>query len=72
MKPTIVWVVTQHIENRSDGHCSFDICGVFSDEEQAVAACKDWRYGVIPLELNKAYPEETVEVPGAYYPIKVK
>jgi hypothetical protein len=47
-----------------------EMVGVFDDESKAVAACKDWRYGIGPLTLNEITPEEPTEWPGFYYPIK--
>ena len=53
----------------SENGKEWEICGVFDSEEKALIECKDYRYCIGEGELNKPFPDETVEWPGAYYPI---
>lgn len=49
---------------------TWDFQGVFSTEEKAVAACRDWTYFVGPADLDAEVPHETApEWPGAFFPI---
>jgi hypothetical protein len=58
-----VWVVGQYREP------SWDIQGVFSSEEKAVAACRHANYFVGPMPLDADLPDALQpEWPGAYYP----
>ncbi|MES2625906.1 MAG: hypothetical protein V4628_11560 [Pseudomonadota bacterium] len=52
----------------SDEAYTWEICGVFNDENVAVANCKDYNYFVGPITLNEALADETTAWPGAYYP----
>ena len=51
-----------------DDENGWEFVGVFETEEKAVAACLTQMYFVGPAELNKAFPDERVKWPGAYYP----
>lgn len=66
--PTFVWVVGQH--KLIDGVWEF--IGVFSTEEKAVAACRDYTYFVGPARIDEQLPDETVEWTGSYYPISME
>ena len=44
--------------------------GVFSEEQKAVEACKDWTYCVCPAIMDEPVHEKSTLWPGAYYPIK--
>lgn len=62
-----VWVAGQY---RGDGE-PWDIQGVFSTEEKAVAACRTPDYFVGPLTLDAELPHEVVpDWPGSYYPME--
>jgi hypothetical protein len=43
--------------------------GVFSTEEKAKAACRDWRYGYGPVVLDEEIPDNPHQWPGFCYPI---
>ena len=64
-----LWLVGQHHEDGSQWDCQ----GIFSSEKLAIAACKDYKYFVGPLELDQELPEETMaEWLGCYYPHAVQ
>ena len=71
-----LWIVQQFVKGIWDERKQqwddsvFEFVGVFDTEEQAVAACRDHNYIVIPIMLNEQLPHERVEMPGCYYPIK--
>jgi len=46
----------------------WEIVGVFSTEERAVAACVDADYFVMPMRLDTAAPSESVVHFGSWYP----
>jgi len=49
---------------------AWELCGVFTTEAKAVAACLDDFYFVGPVEVDKVYTESTVDNwPGHYYPL---
>lgn len=47
----------------------WEMVGVFTSEEKAVAACTKKSHFVAPLEMNAIAPDETVEWPDCYYPL---
>lgn len=54
--------------DRYDGPKSdWELVGVYMVEEEAVAACRDERYFVGPIPLNRSV-ESTNEWAGSYYP----
>jgi len=55
-----------------DGGICWELIGVFSTEEKAVAACLNEYYFVGPVELDEVLPDETVEWPRCYYPKGLK
>jgi hypothetical protein len=64
-----LWIVGQYrAETQSGIVC--DIQGVFDSKERAIAACRNERYFIAPIALNKELPDETVEMPGCYYPLQ--
>ena len=72
-----LWIVGQVKTNRpvqNDPHpvYEWEFQGVFDSETKAVAACRTAMYFVMPCELNKALPDESVIAPGAYYPLGEK
>lgn len=48
---------------------SWEFIGVFNSEILARDACRNKYYFIAPVELNFIAPDETVEWPGAYYPL---
>jgi hypothetical protein len=44
-----------------------EIVGIFTEEMAAVRNCTDSTFCVMPVELNKRYPDEQIEC--GYYPI---
>ncbi|MDB4914061.1 MAG: hypothetical protein JWM95_1705 [Gemmatimonadetes bacterium] len=60
-----VWLVGQ-----VRGHGQWEVQGVFSSEDKAVAACRNQWHFVMPLELDAELPDQTTtELPaGTYYP----
>ena len=68
----IVWVVGQWYREAEDGRQVWEMAGVFSTEEKAVAACRTANYFVGPLPVDTEFPHETVEWPDCYYPLADK
>lgn len=63
---TELWMCGQH-----RGPESWDFQGIFDSRENAVNACRDYRYFIVPVELNKELPHGEAEltlVPGFEYP----
>lgn len=50
----------------------WELIGVFTTEENAVAACKEPTDCVAPVELDAVAPREREIFPGAYYPLARK
>ena len=63
---TLLWICGKRL--LVDDENGWELVGVFETEEKAVAACLTGMYFVGPAELNKAFPDERVPWPGAYYP----
>lgn len=61
-----LWIVGQWKECTCDG--SWEFQGVFDSEEKAINACATDNYWIAPVELNKEWPIESVQIEGAYYP----
>lgn len=64
----ILWLVVK-VNEVNVNQYNLEIVGLFSDENLAVKACKAENYVIGPLELDKEYQDESVEWPGAYYPL---
>lgn len=47
----------------------WNVQGVFTSEELAIAACRDEYYFIGPVVVDESLPDEPVEWPGAYYPL---
>ncbi len=65
-----VWVVGRIIGPwpvPKETHCTWELCGVFEAEADAVAVCRSERHFVGPVEMNLELPE--TQWPGAYYPL---
>ena len=56
-----VYLVGQHRNEYPEGNV-WEWQGVFSTEEKARAACRNWRYFYTPLELDENAPDESVMV----------
>ena len=56
----------------SQGRYRWDFQGIFSTEQAAVRACKNNRYFIQPVELDKEYPEEPITLSRGYYPLVEK
>jgi hypothetical protein len=63
-----VYVVTRHKGTTPDGDHLFEIQGVFTSEEKAIAACRDENYGYGPEVLDQELPHESTVWPGYRYP----
>ena len=61
----IVWVAGQH-----HGGPAWELLGVFSAEQAAVAACTTQDDFVGPVPLDTVLPVESVDWPGSYYPLR--
>lgn len=64
---TNLWIVGRI---NPENHREWDFMGVFDSEPVAIAACLNENYFVAPIVLNHYTPDETIEWPGLYYPIK--
>lgn len=84
---SVVWVVTRREDRdfrRRDGSPYLDedgeplkvgvyhIQGLFSEEDNAVAACRDASYLVGALPINVSLPHDAVEWEGSYFPLRVE
>jgi len=63
-----LWVCGQNIADVEQG-CVWEIQGVFSTQEKAIKACKNLRFFVAPLYLDKELPQKTTEWPECVYPL---
>ena len=65
----IVWVVGQvHVDERNQQIDGWEMQGVFTSEELALAACANWRYFIGPMKLDEPAPALKATWPGAWYP----
>ena len=48
---------------------SWEFMGLFATEPEAVAACTTDQMFVGPTAVGECWPDETIEWPGAYYPL---
>jgi hypothetical protein len=62
------YVVGEYIEKTKAGGVSWEIAGVFDNQDGAEAACINDNYFVGPVPLNKPLPTERTIWPGVYYP----
>ena len=58
-----IWICMQYKEN---GFGEFQ--GAYSTKEKAIAACREWEYGIGPCDLDQEIPHDTTEWEGFYYP----
>ena len=66
-----LWIVGQHKHTTNSG-LVWEFQGVFDSEEKAIAACRNERYWVAEVELNKEICDEPQKFKNAYYPFKAK
>ncbi len=64
--------VINRAEHNGKGVAVWEIQGVFTDPESAVAACIDHTWFVGPLNLNEPLPLETIDWKGLVFPIAEK
>jgi hypothetical protein len=64
-----VWCAGRLIREHEDRLPEWDLAGVFSTEEAAVAACQDENYFVGPADIDKPFPTEPMPWEGGYYPM---
>lgn len=67
----IVWVCGQLLGDGSDAK-RWEFQGVFLTQQEAVDACRDWKYFIGPVRVGRAIDHESTEWDGAYYPISRK
>jgi hypothetical protein len=58
-----LWLVGRHVRGNH-----WDVQGIFAKRESAVAACKNARYFLFPLELDRELPEESAVPLKLEYP----
>ena len=58
-----LWICGQWVNDKE-----WDFQGIFDSEQKAIDACTHDNYWIAPVKLNETYPQETVQMPGAYYP----
>lgn len=66
-----LWIAGHNVmEFCQDGteYIAWDVLGVFSSEEKAVAACHNENCFVDPFYLDEILPPDVGEWPGCYYP----
>ena len=61
-----LWLCARYVRNY-DGEV-WELQGIFSSEEAAIAACRSSQHFVGPVEVDKRLPERTVDWRGLYYP----
>lgn len=71
MSDETVWVCGKNVAETETG-IVWELQGVFTTKEAAVAACKGENYFVGPVELNKEMPDEPIEWKGCEYPLLEK
>ena len=59
------WLVGQFRMQTAEGPV-WDCQGIFDSHEKAVAACRTQNYFIMPLELNKQLPHETIVITTEY------
>ena len=65
-----LWLVGQFIEENAQG-IMWEFQGIFNSEDKAIKACKDEDYFIVPADMNKEIPKDTVyNWPGLKYPLR--
>ena len=71
LEPMMVYVVGRYTYfDVNTGEMKWLVMGVFFQEADAVAACRDETYFVGPVEMDVQLPHEAEKWPGAYYPLE--
>jgi hypothetical protein len=60
-----VWIVGQL---RPDLHHRWEICGIYREKPDAVAACRDDSYFIGNVPLDTPFPEESTVLPEFEFP----
>jgi hypothetical protein len=60
----IVYIVTLWREQ------TYEVVGIFSDEQKAIAACRTSNHGYGPMQLDKDSGDELIDWPEFRYPIR--
>ena len=60
------WDVRQQKYTKSE----FEFTGVFDSKEKAISACRDSDYLVTPITPNEQLPHESIDIPGAFFPMQ--
>lgn len=60
-----VWMVGEY-KSGEFPDTVWDVCGVYEEKNKAISACIRSGMFYAELELNKAFPDETVEMPVVY------
>jgi hypothetical protein len=70
----VVWIALQVFTHKTDSGevVQFQLIGVFTTEEKAVAACKEPTDCVAPIQLDAIAPRNEKVLIGAYYPLEPK
>ena len=58
------------VTGRNEGNGCWHILGVFDQEPLAVLAATDEKDFVGPIKLNQRLPDDAIDWPNAYYPVK--
>ena len=64
----IVWLCGQYKSGETP-NVIWDIQGIFSSKEKARSACRNEKYFIAPLELDKELTDETFILPDVEYPL---
>ena len=64
-----LWLVGQYRSGEIP-NIVWDFQGIFSTKGKALAACRNEWYFIAPIALDVELPDEVVQMPGAYYPLK--
>jgi len=64
-----LWLVGQY-RSGENPNIVWDFQGIFSTKEKALAACRNEWYFIAPIPLDAELPDEVIQMPGAYYPLK--
>lgn len=67
---SVIYVVGQakSFDTATSMVIGWELQGVFDCESDAVRACHDFKYFVLPVPRNTSFPKERVEVTEAYWP----
>jgi hypothetical protein len=65
-----LWICGRLTHGYQESGSPWEFQGVFSSEEKAVEACRDWSYFIFTAALDEALPHETCFPKQCYYPFK--